>query len=82
MICLICPDFVTCSGCTKMKLMQHSNTTHLGSCCFLKSFTGELLYIYKSRYWKFDSIYEDYMGRPYEASRIAVPNKKDEYKLV
>jgi hypothetical protein len=80
-VCLICPQFATCINCEQTNLSKHAHEEHLDSCCFIKSFTGEVIYLYKRRHWKFESLYEDYMGRFYEEGRASNTNKT-EYKLV
>ena len=39
------------------------------------------MYLYKSHHWNFESIYEDYIGRPYESTRASTTSRR-EYKLV
>jgi hypothetical protein len=48
-----------------MGLNFHSEKEHKRTCSFLKTNSGEIIYIYKNRHWIFESVYEDYMGRHY-----------------
>lgn len=47
--------------------MTHAEKMHKSACSFLKTSTGEVVYIFRNRFWIFESIYEDYMGRIYRA---------------
>ena len=69
-ICLSCPSFVTCTTCEVKKPGAHSLEYHAGVSIFLKTSTGEPIYFMRSRYWKFPSLFEDYMGRSYSGSKM------------
>jgi hypothetical protein len=45
--------------------MSHARDAHRSSCSFLKTHSGEVVYIYRNRFWLFESVFEDYMGRPF-----------------
>ena len=53
-----------------MGLNFHSEKEHKKTCSFLKTNSGEVIYIYKNRHWIFESLYEDYMGRYYKIGQI------------
>lgn len=74
-VCLICPSFVTCIKCESVKLMAHSRNQHRNACSFIKTHNGEVVYIYRNRFWNFESVFEDYMGRSY----INAGNKGEYY---
>ena len=56
-VCLICPKFITCFKCENVKLMTHAEKMHKSACSFLKTSTGEVVYIFRNRFWIFESIY-------------------------
>lgn len=44
---------------------------------FIKTSTGEVLYLMRNRFWKFESLYEDYMGNCYSEQQ----KHRNEFKL-